>query len=300
MTKQSAAYAIVTPAHNEAHFLHRVIAAVAEQTIPPVVWIIVDDRSTDHTADILSQAAEQYDFIQVVHRSGEGSHILGANVVEVVKEGLNHVPPHMDYLVKLDADIILPEDYFERLFDMFQADAKLGIAAGKLFTQYMGRWIMERYPDFHAPGACKTYRKKCFDQIGGLYSLYGWDKLDCAKARMLGWRTASFPNLFMQHLRMTGSKQGMHRGHFIHGQGMWATNAHPLFVIARAIYRCLEPPFVTGLLIILGYLIAGHRGEPQLKDRQLVKYLQKEQLNRLVGKNIRQESLRIRSIAKNR
>ncbi|BBO87718.1 glycosyltransferase family 2 protein [Desulfosarcina ovata] len=296
MTKQPVTYAIVTPAHNEAHFLPAVIASLTAQTIPPTAWVIVNDRSTDHTAEILDREARKKGFIKVVHRSGKGDHVLGSHVSEVVKEGLHYVPPQMDYIVKMDADLVLPEDYFEQIFKLFQDDSRLGIAAGKMYTQYRRRWIMERYPDFHVPGLCKTYRKACFDQIGGLYSLYGWDILDCTKARMLGWTTASFSKLAIRHLRMMGSKGGMPKGHIGHGRGMWATNAHPLFVLGRALYRSLEPPYLTGLFIILGYVIARRRGEPQLQDRALVHYLRKEQLSRLMGRKLKEESLRIKSL----
>lgn len=296
MTKRPTRYAIVTPAHNEAHFLPAVIASIADQTIRPETWIIVDDRSTDHTGDVLAQAARDYPFIQIVQRRGkESADILGSHVVEVVKTGFDYVPSRVNFLVKMDADVVLHRDYFERIMALFQADPRLGIAGGKMYTQHKGQWIMERNPDFHVPGLCKTYRRECFDQIGGLLPLYGWDILDCTKARMLGWTTTSFDDLLIRHLRMMGSKGGMLRGHFGHGRGMWATNAHPLFVLGRALYRSLEPPYLTGLFIILGYLVAGHRGEPQLQDRALVCYLRKEQLSRLMGRKFKEETLRIKS-----
>ncbi|MFZ5569576.1 MAG: glycosyltransferase family A protein [Thermodesulfobacteriota bacterium] len=287
-------YAIITPAHNEAAFLPRVIRAVAAQTWKPSRWVIVDDRSTDATWRLLTEARQAYPFIHPVRRTGKVRRELGAHVVRVFNDGLPHLHQEMEYLVKLDADILLPEDYFETLLARFQADRSLGMASGKLFIEHRGAWIEERFPDFHVTGACKTYRMTCFRGINGLLPIYGWDILDGARARMLGWETRSFRDLAIRHLRMTGSEKGMLRGHIGHGRGMYAVRALPLFVLGRAIYRALEPPHGAGLLILLGYALAWMRSEPRLEDLRLAEFLRREQLKRLLGKNIQQEVVRAR------
>ncbi len=284
-------YAIITPAYNESAFLPRVIQAVAAQTWKPTRWIILDDRSTDDTWRILNAAREAHPFIYPVKRTGDHQRVLGAHVVRVFADGLPHLPAGMEYLVKMDADILLPRRYFEALLERFQEDENLGMASGKLFIEHQGDWIEERFPDFHVTGACKTYRMKCFRQINGLIPIYGWDILDGAKARMEGWETRSFRDLMIRHLRMTGSEKGMLRGHMGHGRGMYAVRALPLFVLGRALYRALEPPYAGGLMILFGYLLAWLRGEPRLDDLRLARFLRKEQLNRLLGKTLRQEVL---------
>jgi poly-beta-1,6-N-acetyl-D-glucosamine synthase len=327
-------YAIVTPAHDEAHFLPAVIASIAAQTIRPSQWIILNDRSKDHTAPLLDEAARQHNFIQVVHLGGDARrvstvhqpamcndargvgtahqpaensdngmngarHVLGSHVAAIVMKGVERVHPQTDYLVKMDADVVLPADYFARIFALFEADARLGIASGKMVTRHGKHWIEERCPDFHVPGPCKTYRAACFKQIGGLLPYYGWDILDCTKARMLGWTTRSVrqDGATIRHLRMMGSKSGMRRGQIGHGRAMWIINAHPLFVLGRAVYRAFEVPYLTGLLIVAGYLLARYRGEPQLDDRELVRYLRKEQLRRLLGKHYGDESIRVKTVS---
>lgn len=287
-------YAIITPAFNEAAFLSRVIQGVAAQTIRPVRWIIVDDRSTDNTGALLAEARKAHPFLQPVRRRGDAHRSLGAHVVRVFNEGLRYLPPDIDYLVKMDADIVLPPEYFEILAGCFTADRRLGMASGKLYIEHQGNYITERFPDFHVTGACKTYRMTCFRDIKGLFPLYGWDILDGAAARMRGWKTRSYPDLMMRHLRMTGSEKGMALGHMGHGRGMYAIRALPFFVMARALYRALEPPYGYGLLILAGYLFAWMRGEQRLDDRHLARFLRKEQLRRLFGKTLGEEVVRIR------
>ncbi|QTA83321.1 Glycosyl transferase, family II [Desulfonema limicola] len=283
-------YAIVTPAHNEEKFLPQVIEAITRQKILPVRWIIVDDRSTDDTLAVIQKYAARYPFIQALHLSGDTERSLGANVVQVFNAGLAKLDEDVDYIIKMDADLILEPDYFTDMMTRFEADPKLGIGSGKIFIEHGGEWIQERYPDFHVPGACKMYRMACFRDIGGPIIIYGWDILDGTKARMLGWTTCSFRDLSIRHLRMMGSAKGMLRGHIGHGRGMYAVRAHPVFVLARSVYRAVEPPFLSGLLIFFGYIYGWLKGEPRLKDLKLARFLRKEQLGRLLGRKLSQEA----------
>lgn len=286
-------YAVITPAHNEARFLPRVIESMVQQEIRPLRWIIVDDRSTDDTWKIIQQAAAQHDFIRAVSLRGDLERRLGAQVVRVVNEGLKNLDLEVDFLVKMDADIVLPHDYFGNIMKRFAADPKLGIASGKGYIEHEGKWIRERCPDFHVPGFTKMYRKTCFDHMGGLIEIYGWDILDGAKARMLGWTTRSFNEETIYHLRLMGSARGMLRGHIGHGRGMWAIRSNPLFVLARSVYRAFEVPYFAGLMIFVGYIWGALSGEPRLQDRALGKFLRKEQVSRLMGRRLKEEEFRV-------
>jgi len=289
-------YAIITPAHNEARFLPKVVASIVAQKPRPVQWIIIDDRSTDETPHIIKEAAQHYDFIDPLTVSGTRDRKLGSNIVRVFNEGLKKLNSNVDYLVKMDADIVLDSHYFRHIISRFESNPLLGIASGKLFIERKGKWIAERYPDFHATGACKMYRTTCFNDIGGLISIYGWDILDGAKARMRGWETRSFPEIPIRHLRMLGTAKGIIRGHINHGRGMWAIRSHPLFVIGRTVYRAMEPPWFSGLFIALGYIYAAQKHEERLDDRELARFLRTEQLKRLMGRAFRSESIVIRRL----
>jgi len=59
-------YILVTAAKNEGENLPKTIQSVVEQTIKPVVWVIVDDCSTDNTPKILKEAKEKYEWIQSI------------------------------------------------------------------------------------------------------------------------------------------------------------------------------------------------------------------------------------------
>ena len=46
-------YVLISPCRNEAEFIERTLDSVIAQSERPAQWIIVDDGSTDGTADIL-------------------------------------------------------------------------------------------------------------------------------------------------------------------------------------------------------------------------------------------------------
>ena len=53
-------YCLITPCRDEAQYARRRIESVAEQTLPPALWVIVDDGSTDGTAEIVEEYAADF------------------------------------------------------------------------------------------------------------------------------------------------------------------------------------------------------------------------------------------------
>jgi glycosyltransferase involved in cell wall biosynthesis len=284
-------YAVITPAHNEARFLPQVIRAMAAQTALPGQWLILDDRSTDGTWPLLASEASQHSFIQPVKITGPPGRRVGANVVWLFQQGLPLVSRETEFVVKMDADVVLPPHYFRELLARFAADPQLGLASGKTYNLQEGQWVLERIADSHVTGACKTYRRRCLNDMGGLVPILGWDVLDVVQARMAGWRTRSFRDLPLYHLRLTGSAQGMARANLSYGRSYYAIRAHPLFVLAKAFYRALEKPYGLSLLILAGYLMAALRREERLNDTALTRFLRQQQMQRLLGRTLNDELL---------
>jgi biofilm PGA synthesis N-glycosyltransferase PgaC len=293
LPRNSRRYAIVTPAHNEGGFLPRVVAAIAGQTVPPAAWVIIDDRSTDNTWSVMAAAAGSHNFIQPVKVDGTSIRQLGGNVVQVFNRGYELLPPDIPFVVKMDADVLLPPDYFAFLLERFAADPGLGVASGKTFVPRRGSWVLERCADNHVPGPCKMYRRACLEDMGGLIPMLGWDILDVTKARLRGWRTRSYRRLPIYHLRPMGQMMGMVKTFLSYGKACYLIRCHPLFVFGRALYRSLEVPYLLGLLILAGYARAALT-VPQaerLPDGSLARFLRHEQLERLLGHTLGQEEL---------
>ena len=119
--------------------------------------------------------------------------------------GLNSLDDNYDIICKFDADIILPSNYLESLISIFNSDHKIGIAGGLAFIEKNGNWIYETVSSKeHVRGPFKAYRKKCFEDIGGLIPSIGWDTVDTLLAQYNGWKVQTDKNLKVKHLKPTG------------------------------------------------------------------------------------------------
>ena len=90
-------------------------------------------------------------------------------VVEVFNRGYESVR-HLDftYISKLDADLVFPPNYFERLFLVMDADPRIGAGAGVMEEIVRGnRRIRRRQPANHVAGPLKTIWAVSFRLLAG-------------------------------------------------------------------------------------------------------------------------------------
>ena len=124
---KSITYVVVTPVRDEASNIHHTIESFANQTILPKQWVVIDDGSTDATGQIADEAARKYPWITVIHRRNRGFRKTGGGVIEAFYDGYELVRDQSwDFIAKMDADLGFAADYFERCFEIFEKDPKLG------------------------------------------------------------------------------------------------------------------------------------------------------------------------------
>jgi glycosyltransferase involved in cell wall biosynthesis len=278
-------YVVITPVRDEEEYIEGTIDSILHQTVLPIEWVIVDDGSSDRTGSIADRYAAQYPWIRVVHRENRGFRKSGGGVVEAFYAGYNSLKQkEWEFVVKLDGDLTFAPDYFERCFEYFSRDEKLGIGGGEINHDIDGELKVEQNPRFHVRGATKVYRRTCWEAIGGLWPASGWDTIDEVKANMLGWKTYAFRDLSLLHHRETGMEEGLLRDRIKHGVACYVSGYHPLFVAASCARRLSQKPRVIGSLgILYGYLKAHFTHPPRLDDRTYVAYIRGQQLRRLFG-----------------
>lgn len=100
---------IVIPAYNEELHLRGCLDAIAAQTVPPDEVIVVDNNSTDATAQI----ARSYPFVRLIKESRQG-------IVYARDAGFNAAKT--DIIGRIDADSILPRSWGAYVKRFYNAD----------------------------------------------------------------------------------------------------------------------------------------------------------------------------------
>ena len=278
-------YLLVSPCRDEARYLRRTLDSVAAQTVPPALWVVVDDGSTDDTPRILEEYLRKLPFLRVVNRPDRGARRVGPGVIEAFYAGLDTVTlDDFDYLCKLDVDLDLPPRYFEALILRMEGEPRLGTCSGKPWFVHpkSGKLVAEACGDEMSVGMTKFYRVSCFRDIGGFVRQVMWDGIDCHRARMLGWiaESVGMDELRFLHLRPQGASQkGIWTGRVRAGFGQYFMGTSPLYYLASAIYRLPKHPAVVGSAAMLwGYVSSALRRVPRYGDTEFRRFLRKYQL----------------------
>ena len=215
-------YYVIVPAHNEEGFLADTLNSILRQSLQPKRVIVVNDNSTDDTEDIIDQFVALSPIFEKLNTRSSTEHMPGSKVINAFNKGLQLLDENYDFVVKLDADVILPDNYFEKIVYIFRGQPKVGIAGGFIYEQNEdGQWKLNHPMDKnHVRGAFKAYTKKCFKAIGGLRSAMGWDTVDELLAQYHGHEIYTDDALKVKHLRPTGKAYNKKAKH-LQGKAMF-------------------------------------------------------------------------------
>jgi glycosyltransferase involved in cell wall biosynthesis len=199
-------YYVIIPTYNEEKFISLTLESLVNQTVLPSKIIVVNDNSTDTTPDIISEFGSKYPFINLVNKTSDAVHLPGSKVIQAFQKGFETLDENYDFIVKADADLIFPPNYFETIIEHFKSDNRIGMVGGFCYIEKNGEWILENLTDKdHIRGALKAYRKETFKQIGGLQPEMGWDTVDELLCKFYNWKVVTDKNLHVKHLKPTGA-----------------------------------------------------------------------------------------------
>ncbi len=289
-------YCVVSPCRDEARYMRRTLDSMLRQTVPPALWVIVDDGSRDATPDILAEYAQRHPFIRIVRRPDRGHRKLGGGVIDAFYAGYETIRRgDFEFLCKLDLDLDLPPRYFEILLDRMAAEPRIGTCSGKPYffpsgvpdadarfplTDTSGL-VSEMIGDENSVGMVKLYRTRCFQQIGGFTRELMWDGIDGHRCRQLGWVAVSWddPELRFIHLRPMGtSHKNWWTGRQRHGFGQYFMGTSPVYMLASAAFRMTRPPRVVGgAAMLYGYFKSMVKRNPRYGDAEFRRFLRRYQ-----------------------
>ncbi|MBT8315350.1 MAG: glycosyltransferase family 2 protein [Maribacter sp.] len=270
-------YYIIIPAHNEEAFLSKTLESIVLQSLQPKKVIIVNDNSTDQTEDTIDEFVTNYGIFKKLNTSSSIEHLPGSKVVNAFNKGLKLIDNNYDFIVKLDADLILPNDYFEKIATVFRNHPNIGLTGGFVYEENSkGNWELNHPMNKnHVRGAFKAYSKACFKAIGGLKSAMGWDTVDELLAQYHGYEIAVLDNLKVKHLRPTGKAYNA-RAKLLQGQAMYTMDYGFILTLVASFKMAIKQKKPIAIFHNMkGFFKARNKGVPKMVTRDEGRYIRK-------------------------
>jgi len=266
---QNQRYLLVTPARNEEAALPALIECIRGQTVLPVRWIIVSDGSTDGTDAIAARCATEYPWIKHVRREKPGVELKRLEKVSPGKVSAIQLALELagdceyEFFACLDADVSMPNDYYEKVIGRLLENPRLGLAGGAVYSVLPdGTDLGGGFTNPHAvSGAIQVFRRQCYEDIGG-YKPYGHnDCIACDEAEAMGWEVRCFLDIRVVHhapeegyATTINSKVPMC---FYMGKMDYISRIPLWFEVVKSAHRCLWKPYLlAGASLLCGYLCA--------------------------------------------
>jgi glycosyltransferase involved in cell wall biosynthesis len=225
---------------NSASTVQLALNSILGQTQQPAYVCVVNDGSTDATAEILDKfCREDPTRFHILNLPDRGYDIR--RVPANLNKGyayLEATNAAYEYSLITGDDCIFPPDYCQLLLAEMNRDPKLVIASG----DHGGPSPLGRSKV--STGTGRMVRESFWRELGRRYpSGYGWEPWLLFKAKQLGYEAKNFTEVRYRHLRPSGSQHGF----AYWGAGMKAFRLHPILV-----FVILAENLLTGRVLLRG------------------------------------------------
>src|SRR5262249_19224313 len=132
-------------------------------------WVIASDGSTDGTVEIVRARAEALPWITLLAIDRDGPPSFSAKA-HALRSAYDAAADELHEMVaNLDADIVVPPEYYARCQAAFPAPPRLGITGGVIVEAIADRRVPQRSARHSVAGGIQTFRRRCWDRIGQGY-----------------------------------------------------------------------------------------------------------------------------------
>jgi glycosyltransferase involved in cell wall biosynthesis len=290
-------YILVTPVKNEENNLSKLADCIVNQTILPYVWIILNDNSTDRTQIIIDKLENTYSWIKGVTIKEATNRDLDEHFGKIcnlaIKEAIRYCEKkklNISYFVKVDADIILPNNCIEEILIRLDLNNEIGIASPyiqdlpnrpinqeKLFTTDDSVNNYSRFDMLEPSDGLRFYRYITFNDIGGIPETIAPDVVALAKAKLRGWKVERFNDVGCYKTRKTSSSiRSIFQGYFIQGERRYYLNYPSSIIIFQSVLEFLKGHPNLGIAIFLGFFNSFISKKEKINDNELRDYFYKK------------------------
>jgi|GEM_PF-56600 len=201
--KNAPLVSLLVPVYNQEHMTRHVLDTILESRYPNLEIIVIDDGSTDGTASICEDYAQQGK-IRFIHQKVNGGKPAALNAAFKLSKG--------QFILHMDGDTIIWQDAIAQLVKPFR-DPRVGAVSGniRILNDWESFWtgfqaleygmtisVHRRFLDFAnlleiVSGAFGAYRRDILDAVLGADPETGEDLDLTLKARKMGYRIAFAP-----------------------------------------------------------------------------------------------------------
>ncbi len=240
------------------------------QSIKPVLWVIVDDGSNDKTWLIVKGLEKQFSWIKgIKYKSESSNEYAHERYSRVVRNGFNYAIDLCDqanndynFLAVLDTDVRLGNKYFEKIITVLESNQRLGIASGFVYERGMSLKKLQR-SNSKPRGCALLFRKDCYEMIGGFQG----HSNSLIKAQNRNWYIKTVTSVKVLHRRQTGIRPRPTAGKYAYFH-----NYHPISAILRGIYLMVSRTPSHGVSYLSGYFKEFLRRKEKIDDEEIRQY----------------------------
>ncbi len=269
-------YLLMTPCKNEEDSLLGLIESVLGQTIKPILWVIVNDGSTDKSRLIMTPFLKKYPWIRVLDLPG-GTRDSFYRYSEVCKSGFDFVIDVAkqenivySYIGLVDADIVLENNVYEKLIDSFCENNKIGLVSGGIYYKDKNGITLEKNKEIF--GTPRLWKKQCFIDSGGYLLVNTPDVVSSIKCILSGWDIKQVIDAVAIQTRPTFSANGLFKGWIGNGRSQYTIGFNPLHALIKSIKLLFSSPFYKGLAYFYGYFSSYVKRVKRINDIDVLNY----------------------------
>jgi glycosyltransferase involved in cell wall biosynthesis len=282
-------YLLVTPVKNEEHSLPNLISSVTKQSIKPVIWVIVNDGSTDNTEAIINQAKKRHNWIHTITLP-ETQRDIGFHYTVVCQRGFEEAINYAQnnnikytYIALLDADMNLENNYFEYLIHQMDTESKLGITSGWILSKVNEKYVAENQNTNQPSGGARIWKSQCFSETKGYETVMSPDSVSNARAILGGWQIKRFKEVRAFQSRETSSAEGLWKGYTRNGEHAYHLHFHFISTIGKAFNYAIHGEIQRGAAYFYGYTKACFNRTRRISDSDLIQFFKTKSLKALIG-----------------